>query len=303
MHLKKVIQKRDNLKKIHLKVNSEKNILLISIIKLSNILNFYLDNVLLNKFAIINLTKKFNIQNEFVTKSVLFKNKFLNKIEQKLIPNKELWIYLKEEQKYTTDSYSRYEEIILKNSKKTQIDFITIGDKANLFCNKNNLFVIKHFDISQPNFSTHLASIVKLLYIKENYKQVRFVINSNKNTNDIFTILPIENFDIDKLLNYEQKTPLPQLEKYSIIPDIDSFIEAQIEIYLQNCVQSLIHESSFYASKNSLVKVNKIIKDLDESITKISKKIIKLKRENEIEEIVLLTKNNFTHSVFEKGEQ
>ncbi len=34
MHLKKVIQKRDNLKKIHLKVNSEKNIYLFQLLNL-----------------------------------------------------------------------------------------------------------------------------------------------------------------------------------------------------------------------------------------------------------------------------
>ncbi|QJB71547.1 MSC_0622 family F1-like ATPase gamma subunit [Mycoplasma sp. 1654_15] len=303
MHLKKVIQKRDNLKKIHLKANSEKNILLISIIKLSQKLNFYVENVLLNKYAIINLSNKFNIKNEFITKRFLTKNKFLNKIEEKFFANKELWIYLKEEQKYSTDSYSRYEDLILETNKNVKLDFITIGEKANSFCVKNKLNVIKHFELNQKSFSTNLASIIKLLYVQDNYKKVRFVINSNKNQDNAFTILPIEDFDIDKLLNYDKSTNLNKLDEFAIIPDIDSFIQTSIGIYLQNCVQALINESSFYAAKNGLVKVNKIIKDLDETISKVSRKIIKIKRENEIEEIVLLTKNNSEHTVFNKGDQ
>ncbi|WP_416371755.1 MSC_0622 family F1-like ATPase gamma subunit, partial [Mesomycoplasma hyorhinis] len=165
MHLKKVIQKRDNLKKIHLKVNSEKNILLISIIKLNQTLNFYVENVLLNKYAIINLSNKFHIKNEFISKGFLTNNKFLNKLEDKLFAQKELWIYLKEEQKYSTDSYSRYEDLILENNKKTKLDLITIGEKAQSFALKNKLNLIKHFDINQKNFSTILASVIKLLYI------------------------------------------------------------------------------------------------------------------------------------------
>ncbi|WP_215771989.1 MSC_0622 family F1-like ATPase gamma subunit [Mesomycoplasma hyorhinis] len=303
MHLKKVIQKRDNLKKIHLKVNSEKNILLISIIKLNQTLNFYGENVLLNKYAIINLSNKFHIKNEFISKGFLTNNKFLNKLEDKLFAQKELWIYLKEEQKYSTDSYSRYEDLILENNKKTKLDLITIGEKAQSFALKNKLNLIKHFDINQKNFSTILASVIKLLYIHNNYKKVKFVINSNKNLNNTFTILPIEDFDVDRMLNYDKNTHLNKLHEFAIIPDIDSFISTSIGIYLQNCVQAMVNESSFYAAKNGLVKVNKIIKDLDETILKVSRKIIKIKRENEIEEIVLLTKNNSSHTVFDKGDQ
>ena len=55
----------------------------------------------------------------------------------------------------------------------------------------------------------------------------------------------------------------------------------------------MVNEFLFYVVKNGLVKVNKIIKDLDEIILKVLRKIIKIKCENEIEEIVLLIKNNF----------
>nr|WP_318028374.1 hypothetical protein [Mycoplasmopsis bovis] len=51
-------------------------------------------------------------------------------------------------------------------------------------------------------------------------------------------------------------------------------------------------ESSFYKSKIGLVSTNKIINELDDEMKKIGKKIIRIKRENEIEEIVLLTSNN-----------
>nr|WP_318030173.1 hypothetical protein [Mycoplasmopsis bovis] len=57
-------------------------------------------------------------------------------------------------------------------------------------------------------------------------------------------------------------------------------------------MQSLLVESSFYKSKIGLVSTNKIINELDDEMKKIGKKIIRIKRENEIEEIVLLTSNN-----------
>nr|WP_318033795.1 hypothetical protein [Mycoplasmopsis bovis] len=40
------------------------------------------------------------------------------------------------------------------------------------------------------------------------------------------------------------------------------------------------------------MSTNKIINELEDEMKKISKKIIRIKRENEMEEIVLLTSNN-----------
>lgn len=67
MHLKDIIQKKNNLENIRVKVNNDKNILLITIMKLTKKLSFYLDNSLLNIQLINALKNKYSIKNNFVS--------------------------------------------------------------------------------------------------------------------------------------------------------------------------------------------------------------------------------------------
>ncbi|WGI37003.1 MSC_0622 family F1-like ATPase gamma subunit [Mesomycoplasma lagogenitalium] len=298
MHLKKIIQKKNNLQKIHLKVNSEKNILLISIMKLNQQLNFFVNNALSVKEIIKQLDEKYHIQNEFIEQNFSKLNiNLLQKLHKliKINSNKELWIYLKEEQKYATDSYSRYEKLMLENSKKNKIDFIALGEKANDFFTSNNLNIVKKLNLNDVNLVKTLSAIIKFLYKEERYSKIKFVINSNKSFNEPFTILPMNNFD-------SQKFSLKNLDvnkyyNFNIYPNISQYLETSTNIYIENIVQSLIIESGFYNAKNSLVKTNKILKDLDEQILSVSKKITRIKREKEIEEIVMLTRNNKSFSL------
>ncbi|MDD7898118.1 hypothetical protein PUW92_01745, partial [Metamycoplasma hyosynoviae] len=110
--------------------------------------------------------------------------------------------------------------------------------------------------------------------------------------NESFNILPIQNLDIHKLAKSDTEQPAENVMEYQIFPNIDDFVNNEISIYLENVIWALIVESSFYNAKNGLVTVNKIIKDIEEMVSKIKKKLLKIKRENEIEELVLLTKNN-----------
>ncbi|SYV97579.1 Uncharacterised protein [Mycoplasmopsis edwardii] len=295
MHIKDLIQKKNNLENIKIKVNNDKNILLINILNLTRRLSFYVDNALLNSQMLDGLKEKYNIKNNFIQ---------TNKIEllkQKIKKPKELYIYLTEEQKYGTDSYSRYEREILKRSKKVNIDFITIGERAKNFVTSNKLELIKDFENSSyKNLIKILTKIIKILFVETNYSKVNFVINSNKNYKDPFTILPLENFDVHKLLQIEENVgETDSLKEYKIYPNIENFIESQIFVFLENVINSLITESSFYNAKNNLVTIDKKIKQIDEELLIVNKRVNRAKQEKQIEEIILLTKKKKT--IFDGG--
>ncbi|EIE39984.1 hypothetical protein MCANUFG4_01721 [Mycoplasmopsis canis UFG4] len=295
MHIKELLQKKQNLENIKLKVNNDKNILLINILNLTKKLSFYVDNSLLNSKLLNSLKTKYNIKNNFIQS---------NKIEQAknfFRKSKELYIYITEEQKYGTDSYSRYEKEILNRVKNSNIDFITIGERAKMFADQNKLNVIKYFENSSiKNLSTILTKMIRILFVENNYSKVNFVLNSNKNYKDPFTVLPLENFDVDKLLNIEtNKNNNLDINNTKIYPNIENFIESQIFVFLENAVNSLIIESSFYSAKNNLVTIDKKIKQIDEDLLLVSKRVNRFKQEKQIEEIILLTKKKKT--IFEEG--
>ncbi|MBU4689453.1 MSC_0622 family F1-like ATPase gamma subunit [Mycoplasma zalophidermidis] len=290
MHFKKIEQKRNSLENIHLRVSNEKNILLINIMKLNKKLQFYVQNALINKELISSLKSQYVIKNDFINK-----NNKLNLIFKKIFKKpKQLWIYLTEEQKHSTDSYTRYEKMILKNTKKMSVDFITIGERAKEFCEQNKLSVLKSFNNSQneKELAYDLSYLVKFLYVDELYDSVHFVINSNKAFSRAFTLLPLENFDVNKLTNMDKISFEGSVKNYEIYPNIEKFIDSQIDIFLSNAIHSLIIESYFYNAKNNLISTNQIIKQLDEDILKLNKQIIKHKREKEIEEIVMFFRKN-----------
>ena len=128
MDLTRLVTKVENLKKINMKVNNDKNILLINMMKLNKNLSYYIQSAIKNKNLIDAVGNQYNIKNMFVHKNT--KSNFLNKIKQIFVKQKELWIYTTEQQKYATDSYSRYERYILEKTKNKNVDFITIGDRA-----------------------------------------------------------------------------------------------------------------------------------------------------------------------------
>ncbi|WP_416373769.1 hypothetical protein [Mycoplasmopsis felis] len=62
--------------------------------------------------------------------------------------------------------------------------------------------------------------------------------------------MPLDNFDVDKLLNIKHTNSLDSVIKtYKIYPNIEGFIENQIHIFLENAINALIVESSFYNAK------------------------------------------------------
>lgn len=292
MDLTRLVTKVENLKKINMKVNNDKNILLINMMKLNKNLSYYIQSAIKNKNLIDAVGNQYNIKNMFVHKNT--KSNFLNKIKQIFIKQKELWIYTTEQQKYATDSYSRYERYILEKTKNKNVDFITIGDRAYNFCKQNKFNVIKDFPTNtQSILAFELSQIIKILYLEQNYRKVRFVLNTNKNFKGSFTILPTQEFDVYKLSSSTLiETNKLDIKDFKIFPNVETFIDNEANIFIENVVNSLLIESSFYTTKNALVTANKIIKDLDENIMKLSRQAMRVKRQNEIEEIIMLTSNN-----------
>ena len=292
MDLTRLVTKVENLKKINMKVNNDKNILLINMMKLNKNLSYYIQSAIKNKNLIDAVGNQYNIKNMFVHKNT--KSNFLNKIKQIFIKQKELWIYTTEQQKYATDSYSRYERYILEKTKNKNVDFITIGDRAYNFCKQNKFNVIKDFPTNtQSILAFELSQIIKILYLEQNYRKVRFVLNTNKNFKGSFTILPTQEFDVYKLSSSTLiETNKLDIKDFKIFPNVETFIDNEANIFIENVVNSLLIESSFYTTKNALVTANKIIKNLDENIMKLSRQAMRVKRQNEIEEIIMLTSNN-----------
>lgn len=292
MDLTRLVTKVENLKKINMKVNNDKNILLINMMKLNKNLSYYIQSAIKNKNLIDAVGNQYNIKNMFVHKNT--KSNFLNKIKQIFVKQKELWIYTTEQQKYATDSYSRYERYILEKTKNKNVDFITIGDRAYNFCKQNKFNVIKDFPTNtQSVLAFELSQIIKILYFEQNYRKVRFVLNTNKNFKGSFTILPTQEFDVYKLSSLTLiETNKLDIKDFKIFPNVENFIDNEANIFIENVVNSLLIESSFYTTKNALVTANKIIKDLDENIMKLSRQAMRVKCQNEIEEIIMLTSNN-----------
>ena len=290
MDLTRLVTKVENLKKINMKVNNDKNILLINMMKLNKNLSYYIQSAIKNKNLIDAVGNQYNIKNMFVHKNT--KSNFLNKIKQIFIKQKELWIYTTEQQKYATDS--RYERYILEKTKNKNVDFITIGDRAYNFCKQNKFNVIKDFPTNtQSVLAFELSQIIKILYLEQNYRKVRFVLNTNKNFKGSFTILPTQEFDVYKLSSSTLiETNKLDIKDFKIFSNVETFIDNEANIFIENVVNSLLIESSFYTTKNALVTANKIIKDLDENIMKLSRQAMRVKRQNEIEEIIMLTSNN-----------
>ncbi|WP_029608700.1 MSC_0622 family F1-like ATPase gamma subunit [Mycoplasma simbae] len=294
MHFKKIEQKKDSLANIFMRVNNDKNILLINIMKLNKKLQFYVNNALTSKNLILGLKKEYNVKNNFINNKGLKDTKIGQKFVKFFTKRKQLWIYLTEEQKHSTDSYTRYEKMILEKTSKTKSDFIVIGSRAQEFAASHNLNIIKSFSEEQktPGLADELTFLIKFLYVDELYESVHFVISTNKNFRNGFTILPLESFDVNKLTNLAEKIEQTNIREYEIYPDLEQFIDNEINIFLSNAIHSLIIESYFYNAKNNLISTNQIIKQLDEEILKLNKKIIKFKREKEIEDIVMFFRKN-----------
>lgn len=296
MQLIKLLNKSKKLEHIQKKVNNDRNILLINIMKLTKGLNYHAHRALELKAEISQLFNSYRFKNLIVDNDNAFrKNKFFRKVIDAFQKPKELWIYVTEEQKYATDSYSRYERKILEDISKKRADFIVIGNRAMEFCKEKKLTILKSYQnwINNTEFTEQLCQLIKTYYLEKGYRTVNFVINSNKNYNGHFTVLPIKKFNIQELIsNKELEIAETEFNKVKIFPNISDYFENQIDLFLLNALHALLIESSFYTAKVGLVSLNKMSNEIDKNVLHLKKKIISTKRELEIEEITMITRNN-----------
>lgn len=276
MDLKKLERKHTSLKNIELILEVEKNISFLNIFKL---------NIQLENFLIRALETKNNLQ--YITNQYAIKSNLVAASSKR--NKRTLWIYLSEKSKYEIDSYKRYEDWLLIN-KKSEDGFLLIGQRAINFAKNNNLKVVHQ----ALNLSINkLTFLIMQLYRNKDYNHVALVISSNRIVTNYITLLPIAdlNLDIETFSNRQIKT-LEDLKKMSFYPSVELFVKNEIESYLYYLTKVLFIESSFYEAKNKLVHENHMLKQTAENIAIIKRKINRINMEKQIEEIVLLARDN-----------
>ncbi|AFP76983.1 hypothetical protein RUS47_03550 [Mycoplasmoides gallisepticum] len=299
MDIKKLERKQVSLKNIYTLVSSKRDIALIKIFKLSKRFEYFYKRAINSKTLLDILHKKFNLKNPFYEESsLLANNKLINltldKVENMFfVSKKRLWIYVTETQNAAADNYSRYDRAILKQENVKEDQFITIGEHAKNFCLKNKLEVVKHYpENDYDELSKMIPEIIRLKIESGDIIDINFVINSNKIKNKFLKILPIKHFELDTSYYEKADTIVENIEKYKLYNNLQEFIVNEINSYLRNVVTSLLVESSLIVAKNNLVKYNKTISDLDETLLNLRREILKQKRELEIQELQMLTRSN-----------
>ncbi|ADE19560.1 MSC_0622 family F1-like ATPase gamma subunit [Mycoplasma crocodyli] len=276
MDLRKLVQKTVVLNNAKTVLEVEKSLSLLTIFKLSKLLNANLARSNLNKSNI-----------EYVSRLIDYNNVFFVKKNRNIKPN--IWIYLTEDEKYEVDGYSRFEKVILQNLKTDDL-LITIGKRAKEFTEKNNLVTYKSFDNAQSdNIINNVVSLIIKNYSTGKFDFVKFVLNTTKLHNKYIDILPIQNMD-ESFLGYNENKTNDLTNKF-VYPNAEIFVQNEIHNYLIYVVQSLFIESSFYTAKNKLVSENQLLNKIDDDIFIIKRKIARIKSEKQIEEIVMLSKN------------
>lgn len=289
MNIKKIKEKQEQLIKIYKIIESRKNITLVNILKLSKIVSFYLDRTNLSKVIIEEFLKKFNIINSTLDK----KNSILN-----FKSKTNLWVYVTEEEKYSTNSYKKHEDTIIEKANIERDKFIVIGQRAVNFAEDQKLHVI--YQEKENNVAT-LSKILPTLIIntfKNNeVNQLNVVINSSKISHKYIKLLPIKENNFEFKYHTKSSLKIDNLTSYKIYPNLDNFVESELENYLTFAIVSLLMESSLVKEKYNLVVQNKTLNDLEEKIAKQKRIYLRFKKDLEIEEISILSrKKDLLHS-------
>ena len=178
--------------------------------------------------------------------------------------------------------YTEQEEIILKNFNKDLDYIIAIGTPAIEFAKKNN------FDILYEEKNIEIAikeapSIIASLFIGGQSQKINFVSNSQYISDKPLTILPIHELDID----FKHKHHFSK--KYKFYPSLDIALENVFKTYIQRITEALLRETKYFYFKQKLIKHEESIKSVDEKIDHTKRKLSKVNRKIETEEIILVT--------------
>lgn len=292
MNIKKIETKLNNINQIYKIVESNKNVTLINILKLSKLINNYFERSRYSKELINKIQKKYNVTHELLKSSSLVKfSKNKNHFST-------IWVYISEIEKFDTDSYKKHENSLLKNFNIASDVIIAVGKRAVDFAKLNNYKIIFEREINE----VEILSNILPQYI-ENYLEInglhnlKFIINSSKILDSYITVLPIDQNNFSFEQNKGIKHNLNHLSKVKIYPNTTSFIDNEIHNYLTYVTLSLLTESSLIYEKYNLVIQNKTLNDLEEKRRKTKIKLLNEKREIEVEQLSLLSnKKDMLHT-------
>ncbi|WP_406614345.1 MSC_0622 family F1-like ATPase gamma subunit [Mycoplasma corogypsi] len=304
MHLKKIKQKTTNLSKIIKIIESQKNITLINILKLSRQISALFQRAHNSKEMIQFLLSKYNVKNTLLA-SDSFSGATLKTIfkKQKSITHKTLWVYITEEEKYETNSYAKHETNILHEVQPGDF-FISVGKRANSFCEAQNFQVLEKFSENNvEQLSVALPTIITNFLNNNGFHNVRFVINSSKLKQAYLDVLPLKELNFNLDVRGENLKDLVDLRKLKIYPNIDEFIASELNSYLTYISLTLLSESALIYQKYQLVAQNQKINELEDKQKHLRLQLLRTKREHEVEQISILSKKkDLLHTAKEQHE-
>lgn len=267
-------------------VETEKNVTLINILRLSKENILYSNRSMQSKYLIDQIMNQYDLNHPFL-KSSKIKDKYPT-----------LWIYITEEEKYQTNPYFKQEKSMLKNFNLNRDAIVAIGHRANAFAQKHNFNVVFTSQINDVEvLSKELPKFIESFLELNQYCNVNFVLNSSKVKVNAVPVLPIDQFNL-KLDASQNFIPEDiQFNKLKVYPNVNLFINSQLNSYLTYITLMLLSESIIISEKYKLVAQNQKINDLEKKQADLKRQIMREKRELEIEQMSILSnKKDLLHT-------
>ncbi|WP_426461453.1 MSC_0622 family F1-like ATPase gamma subunit [Mycoplasma hafezii] len=287
MHIRKIKSKYESFEKIIKIVESNKNITLINILKLSKQISFYYERAVFSKDIILTLAKEKNLDSQFLKPSQI--NLFETK-QNKNKPNRTIWVYVTEEEQYSTNSYAKFENNLLQEYKKQDV-IIAIGKRAIDFAVANQFKILF---CTENNDVEYLSSLLPLIIQKDinqnGFANLYYIINSSKVKNMYLNVLPLEKLNFNLNVQHYKLEEQINIKKLNVFPDLNSFVESEINTYLTYMTYTLLSESALIYHKYKLVAQNQQINDLEKKQKQLKLQMLRSKREDEVEQMQLLSK-------------
>lgn len=296
MHIKKIKTKLNSFSKLMKIVESNKNITLINILKLSKQISFYYERALSSKRIIESLLGSNIVNNPILNGETTF-NIFNIKKSNKFSISKTIWIYVTEEEKYSTNSYLKYEKNLIKNIKKNDL-IIPIGQRAINFATQNKYKILFSHSENQIDYLVHILPEFLLEFIEQNgFFNINFVINSSKTKQSFLSVLPLSKMDFNLNVRHLEMEKEMNIKRMNIYPNLNKFINSELNSYLTYMVFTLLNESALINEKYKLVAQNQKIHDLEKKYKQKHLSMLRGKRELEVEQLSLLSsKKDLLHT-------
>ncbi|APJ38368.1 MSC_0622 family F1-like ATPase gamma subunit [Mycoplasmopsis pullorum] len=296
MHIKKIKTKLNSFSKLMKIVESNKNITLINILKLSKQISFYYERALSSKRIIESLLGSNIVNNPILNGETTF-NIFNIKKSNKFSISKTIWIYVTEEEKYSTNSYLKYEKNLIKNIKKNDL-IIPIGQRAINFATQNKYKILFSHSENQIDYLVHILPEFLLEFMEQNgFFNINFVINSSKTKQSFLSVLPLSKMDFNLNVRHLEMEKEMNIKRMNIYPNLNKFINSELNSYLTYMVFTLLNESALINEKYKLVAQNQKIHDLEKKYKQMHLSMLRGKRELEVEQLSLLSsKKDLLHT-------